>query len=177
MAARTLPTAKRLPLGRAQLRTIHHKPLELLADDDGSVTLGWVDVGVFYARFIGMFSLELSQQHNARVEAALERRSPLHYFADARALGGYDLDARSAFFLTVLAHRQQFKSVVLLTWTTLGITPIARSYVSTIGEPVEVLADEHVFEDRLLKVAPLARGKIDPNGWVLPPPPLPRAPR
>jgi hypothetical protein len=169
MAARTLPTAKRPPLGRAQLKTIHHKPLDLLADNDGSVTLGWVDVGVYYARFIGMLSFELSRQHNARVEAALERRSPMHYFADARALGGYDLDARSAFFLTVLAHRSQFKSVVLLTWSTLGITPVARSYASTVGEPLEILADAKTFEERLLDVAPLARGKIDPNGWVLPP--------
>jgi hypothetical protein len=175
MAARTLPTGRRRLLKGAQLKAIHHRPLELLADDEGSVTLGWVDVGVFYARFIGLLSMDLSQAHNERLEAALERRSPLHYFADARALGSYDLDARSAFLRTVLAHRSQFKSVVLLTWS-LGMTPTARAYASAAGEPVEILADELEFEARLLEVAPLARGKLDPNGWVLPPPST-RAPR
>jgi hypothetical protein len=168
MGTRNLSTGNKLPIASAQVRAIHHKPLELIADEEGSVTLGWVDVGVFYARFIGMFSVELSQQHNARLEAALERRSPLHYFADARALGGYDLEARSAFFRTVLVHRSRFKSYVVLTWP-LGLTPVAQSYLSTIGEPVQLLLDERAFEAKLLEVAPLARGKLDPNGWVLPP--------
>jgi hypothetical protein len=63
----------------------------------------------------------------------------------------------------------------MLTWSP-GITPVARAYASTIGEPVEVLADDLEFEGRLLEVAPLARGKLDPNGWLLPPV-LPRSTR
>lgn len=166
---------KRLPIGGGHLRAIHHRPLELIADHNGSVTLGWVDIGVFYARFIGALSMELSRHHNARVESALERHSSLHYFADGRALGSYDLAARSAFFRMLIANRSQFKSVVLLTWP-LGITPIARSYWSALGEPLQILADERAFEAQLLETAPLARGKIDPNGWVLPPA-VTRAPR
>jgi hypothetical protein len=168
MATRHLSAGKRPSIAGGQLRAIHHKPLELIADEDGSVTLGWVDVGVFYARFIGILSMELSQQHNARVEAALDRRSPLQYFADARALGGYDLEARGAFFRTVLANRNRFQSVVMLTWP-LGMTPVAQSYLSTVGEPLQILVDDRAFEAKLLAAAPLARGKIDPNGWVLPP--------
>lgn len=175
MAARTIPTGKRPAVGRGQLKAIHHKPLELIANEEGSVTLGWVDVGVYYARFIGTLSMDLSRQHNERVEAALARHSPLHYFADARALSTYDLDARSAFLRTVVAHRERFQSIVLLTWS-MGITPIARELASNFGEPLAILADEQEFEERLLQVAPLARAKLDPNGWVLPPAST-RAPR
>jgi hypothetical protein len=175
MGARTVQLGRRRIFREARLKAIYHKPLELLSDDDGSITLGWVDAGVFYARFIGVLSAGLSEKHNARLEAALERTSSLHYFADARALCSYDLAARSAFARMVLAHRSQFKSVVMLTWSP-GITPVTRAYASAIGEPVEVLADDLEFEGRLLDVAPLARGKLDPNGWLLPPV-LPRSTR
>src|SRR3954463_8088001 len=114
MTTRNLPTGKPLPLGAGQLRAIPPRPLDILADDHGSVTLGWVDVGVFYARFIGELSIELSRQHNARLETALERRPSIHYFADARALESYDLAARTAFFQMLLANRSQFVSIVLL---------------------------------------------------------------
>ena len=175
MSDRTLLTRKSGVFKDSGLKAIHHKPLELVADDEGSITLGWVDTGVFYVRFIGVLSANLSQSHTARLEAALDRTSSLHYFADARALCSYDLCARSAFLRTVLARRCQFKSVVLLTWTQ-GITPVTRAFAAAIGDPVDVLADEVDFEARLLEVAPLARTKLDPNGWLLPPN-QPRPPR
>jgi hypothetical protein len=158
-----------------QFKAIHHKPLELVADAEGSVTLGWVDVGVFYARFIGVFSSLLSDKHGALLEGALARTPSLHYFGDARAMSSYELGTRRAFLDMVVAHRGQFKSVVLLTWST-GITPVTRAFAAAAGEPpIDVLADEVEFEARLLAIAPLARGKLDPNGWVLPP--LPRSAR
>ncbi|HMJ55677.1 MAG TPA: hypothetical protein VK540_26560 [Polyangiaceae bacterium] len=175
MTARTLQIARRRIFKGSRLKAIYHKPLELVADEEGSITLGWVDAGVFYARFIGVLSAGLAERHTARLEAALERAPSLHYFADARALSSYDLGARSAFRRTVLAHRSQFKSLVLLTWSQ-GITPVARAFASALGEPVDVLADDLAFEGRLLDAAPLARGKLDPNGWLLPPL-LPRSAR
>jgi hypothetical protein len=176
MSARTLQTRKSgVFKGGSGLKAIHHKPLELIADDEGSVTMGWVDVGVFYARFIGVLSVSLSERHTASLESALDRSNSLHYFADARALCSYDLGARSAFLRTVLAHRSQFKSVVLLTWAQ-GITPVTRAFASALGDPVDVLASDVDFEGRLLDVAPLARTKLDPNGWLLPPN-QPRSPR
>jgi hypothetical protein len=168
MSARTLQTGKSGIFKGTGLKAIHHKPLELMADDEGSITLGWVDAGVFYARFIGVLSAALSTRHTARLESALERTPSLHYFADCRALCSYDLGARSAFLRTILAHRSQFTSVVILTWAQ-GITPVTRAFASAVGEPVDVLADEMDFETRLLEVAPLARAKLDPNGWLLPP--------
>jgi hypothetical protein len=172
MSTRTLHTGKGKSGKGPQFKAIHHKPLELVSDDEGSVTLGWVDAGVFYARFIGVLSSGLSEKHTSRLEAALGRTSALHYFADCRALSSYEIGARSAFLRTVLAHRSQFKSVVILTWS-LGITPVARAFAASIGEPVDVLADEIEFESRLLATAPLARTKLDPNGWLLPTPTRP----
>jgi hypothetical protein len=170
MSARTLQTGRAGTFKGAKLKAIYHKPLELLADDEGSITVGWVDAGVYYARFIGVLSVELSARHIALLDGALERTSTLRYFADGRALSSYDLGARSAFMRTVVAHRSQFKEVVLLTWA-LGITPVTRTFASALGEPVDILADELEFERRLLEAAPLARGKLDPNGWLLPPAP------
>ena len=168
MSDRTLQTRKSGVFKGSGLKAIHHKPLELIADDEGSITMGWVDAGVVYARFIGVLSSGLSERHTERLETALDRTSSLHYFADARALCSYDLGARSAFLRTVLAHRSQFTSVVLLTWAQ-GITPVTRAFASAIGDPIDVLANEADFEGRLLEVAPLARTKLDPNGWLLPP--------
>jgi hypothetical protein len=168
MSTRTLLTGKGNIFKGAKLKAIHHKPLELLADDEGSVTLGWVDAGVFYSRFVGVLSAPLAARHTEQLEAALERAGSLHFFSDGRALSSYDLGARGAFLRTVLAHRSQFKSVVMLTWS-LGITPVTRSFASALGEPVDILSDELEFERRLLETAPLARGKLDPNGWLLPP--------
>ena len=168
MATRTLHTGKFGISKGPRLKAIHHKPLELLADDEGSITLGWVDAGVFYARFIGVLSASLYARHTARLEAALERTESLHYFADGRALCSYDLGARGAFVRTVLAHRQQFQSVVMLVWSQ-GITPVTRAFASSMGDPIDITVDELDFERRLLDAAPLARGKLDPNGWLLPP--------
>ena len=148
-----------------QLKAIHHKPLDLIADNEGSITLGWVDAGVYYARFNGVLSAELSARHTARLESALERVQVLDYFSDGRALRTYDLAARRAFLDIVRAHRSQFRSIVMLTWSQ-GLTPAADSLVSALGRGAEVLADEDEFEAKLLAVAPLARGKLDPNGWM-----------
>jgi hypothetical protein len=175
MSTRTLQTGKGGTFKGPRLRAIHHRPLELMADEEGSITLGWVDAGVFYTRFIGVLSAGLSARHTARLEAALERTSSLHYFADCRALSSYDIGARGTFLRTVLTHRTQFQSVVILTWSQ-GITPVTRAFASSVGDPVDVLADDLAFERRLLEVAPLARGKLDPNGWLLPPA-LPRPAR
>src|SRR5689334_22676717 len=44
MSTRTLQARKGGLYKGAKLKAIHHKPLELVADDEGSISLGWVDV-------------------------------------------------------------------------------------------------------------------------------------
>jgi hypothetical protein len=166
MTARSFQFGKGAEKG-AHLKAIHHKPLELISDDEGSITLGWVDTGVYYARFIGVLCAELGAKHVERLQAALERSSSVHYFADARALGSYELAARGAFVRTLQQHRDRLQSVVLLTWSQ-GVTAHTDAMAAAIGGSVDILTDELEFERRLLDIAPMARAKLDPNGWLLP---------
>jgi hypothetical protein len=173
MTARSILLGKSAEKG-AHLKAIHHKPLELLADNEGSITVGWVDTGVYYARFIGTLCAELGARHVERLRSALERSSSVHYFADARALDTYELAARGEFVRTLRQHRDRLQSVVLLTWSQ-GVTVHTDAMAAAIGGRVDVLSDEMEFERRLLEIAPLSRAKLDPNGWLLPS--LPRSPR
>ena len=174
MTARSIQIGKGSPKG-AQLKAIHHKPLELISDDEGSITLGWVDAGVFYARFIGTLCAELGERHIERLRAALDRTSSMHYFADARALASYEITARGTWIRTLQEYRSRIQSVVLLTWPQ-GITIHTDAMAAAIGGQVDIFSDELDFESRLLEIAPLARAKLDPNGWLLPTT-LPRHPR
>lgn len=174
MTARSFHVGKG-PQKGSHLKAIHHKPLELIADDDGSITLGWVDTGVFYARFIGTLCADLGARHVERLRAALDRTSSMHYFADARALASYELAARGIWIRTLQEHRDRIASVTLLTWSQ-GITVHTEAIATAIGGKVHITPDELEFESRLLEIAPQARGKLDPNGWLLPTT-LPRHPR
>jgi len=72
-------------------------PLEMLADAAGSVTFGWADEGVYYARFSRCLSARLGEAFAGRLRAAVQAAPNVKYFADGRALESYDLMARSAF--------------------------------------------------------------------------------
>jgi hypothetical protein len=146
-------------------------PLEVLKDDEGSVTLGWVAHGVFYSRFAGALSAELGEAHVARLGESLRWASTLHYFSDASALSRYDLLARSAFTRLVLENRRKFSRLVMLTWST-GMTPSATAFAAAVGESVTLLTDPTVFERLLVAAAPLARQRIDNRPWVNEPNPI-----
>ncbi|MET0595457.1 MAG: hypothetical protein ABW133_22350, partial [Polyangiaceae bacterium] len=123
----------------------------------------------------GTLCADLGARHIERLRAALERSPSVHYFADARALASYELAARGVWVRTLQEHRDRIASVVLLTWSQ-GITVHTEAIATAIGGRVDILSDELEFEARLLEIAPLARAKLDPNGWLLPTT-LPRHPR
>jgi hypothetical protein len=164
MAPRSITPGKRRPPREPDTKATHQRPLEVIADPEGSVTVGWVGEGVFYARFVGVLSADLGARHAQRLQKALTQVPSLHYFADSSALRTFDLAARSCFARVVLAHRRQFASLVLLAWAG-GITASTRSFASAIGDPVVVLTDELEFEKALVRAAPLARQKLDPRTW------------
>src|SRR6478752_8890371 len=60
-------------------------PLEMLADASGSVSFGWADDGVFYARFARSLSARLGEAFAARLRAAVLAADAIKYFGDARA--------------------------------------------------------------------------------------------
>ncbi len=138
---------------------IRQGALEVMRDPGGTVTFGWVGKSVFYSRFEGCVSAELGTSHAARLQEVLLAVESLNYFLDASAMTTYDLLARSAFTRTVLAHRRKFTELVLLTWSE-GFSAVAAAMVSAIGEPIDILVDSIEFEQRLLRLAPLAKQRL-----------------
>jgi hypothetical protein len=132
-------------------------PLELLTDVAGSVTFGWADDSVYYARFSRCLSAKLGEAFADRLRASLPTSGCIKYFADGRELESYDLLARSAFVRVVSEHRKRFEQINLLTWS--GGQP-SPAFLAALGEPVFVARDEVDFESRLLAIAPRARTKL-----------------
>ena len=132
-------------------------PLEMLADVTGSVTFGWADEGVYYARFSRCLSAKLGAAFAARLRATVEAGASVKYFADARALESYDLLARSAFVRVVTEHRRKFAELNLLSWTDGEINP---AFVDALGQPLSITKNASDFEAHLMGTAPRARVKL-----------------
>jgi hypothetical protein len=132
-------------------------PLELLTDALGSVTFGWMDEGVYYARFSHCLSARLGEAFAARLRSAVQGSAPIKYYGDARALESYDLLARSAFVRVVSEHRRRFESITLLAWSGGEVSDVL---VRTLGQPTIVTSDAIDFETSLFATAPRARYKL-----------------
>lgn len=132
-------------------------PLEMLADVSGSVTFGWADDGVYYARFSRSLSAKLGAAFAARLRAAVENASAVKYFGDARALESYDLLARSAFVRVVSEHRRKFAELNVLSWAD---GEINSAFVDSLGQPLSITKNPVVFEAHLIATAPRARIKL-----------------
>jgi hypothetical protein len=142
----------------------HRSAFEVLSDDHGSVTLGWVAEDVFYTRFSGGLSAPIGMAHAARLRDLLAGVSSLSYFADSSTLSHYELLARSAFARLILENRRKFSALVMLTWSA-GATHAGDAFAAAVGEPITLLTDAREFEQRLLAVAPLAKQRLDPRMW------------
>jgi hypothetical protein len=140
------------------------KPLtiERMRDGEGTVHVGWAGDAVVYARVEGGLSADLGARFAAHVEKLVVGVSGVHYFADGSRMTRYDLLARSAFVRVALANRRRFESFTFLIWPD-GVSPAARAFSSAIGGNVELCHELGEFEQRLLRHAPLARYRIDPN--------------
>jgi hypothetical protein len=133
--------------------TLNRDPLEILADAVGSVTFGWADHAVFYARFSRSLSGRTGEAFAARLRGTARLGLRFKYFADARALESYDLLARSAFVRVVNEHRRVFEQIHILAWD----GEVSPAFVSALGPHVHVTRDPIEFQSRLLAVAPSAR--------------------
>jgi hypothetical protein len=132
-------------------------PLEMLADASGSVSFGWADEGVYYARFARSLSARLGEAFAARLRSALLATERIQYFGDARAVESYDLVARSAFVRVVAEHRSKFQQLNLLWWDG---EDMGGACIASLGQPLYITRDVIDFESRLLEVAPRARSKL-----------------
>ena len=144
---------------------MHHSvPFEVLEDDEGSVAVGWAGTSVIYAMVDGGLTAKLGGRYASHVEEMVRGKTGIQYFADAAMMTRYDLLARSAFVRMGLANRRCFDAFTFLTWPD-AVSPAAKAFAGALGENVTmctVLAD---FEGRLLRMAPLARQRINPANW------------
>jgi hypothetical protein len=135
----------------------HPEPLEMLADAVGSVSFGWADQDVFYARFSHTLSARTGKAFAARLNSTARMGKRFKYFADAYSLESYDLLARSAFVRVVNEHRRLFEQINILAWQDGEVSP---ALLSSLGGPVNVTDDPIEFEARLLGAAPRARSVL-----------------
>jgi hypothetical protein len=140
-------------------------PLELLTDATGSVTFGWADDGVFFARFTRSLSARVGEAFAARLRASLPATGTIKYFADGRSLESYDLLARSAIVRVMSEHRRQFEQIHLLAWAG---GELNHSFLSALGDSVLLSRDDVDFETRLIRAAPRARAKLAAHGDARP---------
>lgn len=136
-------------------------PFETLRDADGLAIVGWAGASVIHSRIEGAMSAELGARFAAHVQRLVGNGAGVHYFADVSGLTRYDLLARSAFVRMALANRRRFQSFTFLAWAG-GISSTARAFAEALGENTEIVLDSEDFERRLLRVAPLARHRLDP---------------
>lgn len=132
-------------------------PFELLADAGGSVTFGWADERVYYARFSRSLSARLGETFAERLRAAAKGVDRLEYFADARDLESYDLLARGALTHAIGEQRPKFEQITVLWWNGAEPNPSA---VAAIGEPLYVTRDALDFERRFAASAPRASTRL-----------------
>lgn len=132
-------------------------PLELLADAAGSVTFGWADEGVYYARFCRSLSARLGETFAARLSAAVASVTSLSFFADASELESYDLTARSAALRVLEGQQIKLERIEVLWWDGSEPSPAVRA---SLGAPLRVTLDAAEFEARLMAHAPHARRKL-----------------
>ena len=132
-------------------------PLELLTDASGSITFGWMEEGVYYARFSHCLSARLGEAFAARLRAAVLSSAAVKYYGDGRALESYDLLARSAFVRVVNEHRRRFASITVLSWDGGEVCDVL---VSALGQPTIVTKDPIDFETSLFATSPRARTKL-----------------
>jgi hypothetical protein len=141
--------------------------MRTLADEEGSVAVGWIGESVLYARLTGALSAELGAAYAKEIGTLVAKASAVHLFGDMTALTRYDLLARSAFVRVVLANRQRFGSLTMLTWAE-GVSRGARMVMETLGPGTTVLTERSEFDSRLLLAAPLARKVLDAKAVALP---------
>jgi hypothetical protein len=137
-------------------------PFDTLRDVAGQVTVGWAGDSVVHSRMDGALSADLGRRFAAHVQRMVEGCSQVHYFSDGSCVTSYDLLARSAFVRMALAKRRHFASFTFLLWP-VGVTEATRAFATALGEGTQLCVEAEDFERRLMRVAPLAKHRLEPT--------------
>lgn len=141
------------------MKLLNQTALEVIRDQAGAVTLGWVGERVYYARFVGDLSASVGHAHLARLGEAVAGVSSFAYFSDASALSSYDVLVRSKFLRFMLEHRAKFSSIVMLARSG-GVTPAVDGVAAAVSGSITLVPDVTQFEKLLGHAAPVAKQRL-----------------
>jgi hypothetical protein len=126
--------------------------LRMLEDRQGAIAYGYVAPRVLYARFVGCLSAELGLAFVDELESVAGEVVSLAYFADTSALREYHPRASSRFKAFIIAQRQRFASIVMLTSAVRG-GPAWQALSEAAGDAAELVYEPLDFERALCNVA------------------------
>src|SRR6478752_7326208 len=126
--------------------------LRMLEDRQGAIAYGYVAPRVLYARFVGCLSAELGVTFVDELAGVACEVASLAYFADASALRGYHPLAGVRFKAFIVAPRQRFAAITMLTSEVRG-GAAWRALSEAAGDAAELVYEPLEFERALCNVA------------------------
>jgi hypothetical protein len=135
---------------------------EGLSDPHGSVLLGWVEPGVFYARFQKTISADLGVRFAARFRSLIGDNVCVRYFTDSSQVVSYDLQAMAAVVDAALSLKRHFQLIVARPWQ--GTVGEKAMKFAAAFQCMEYVISEEEFNARLCAVAPTSSHQILQTG-------------
>jgi hypothetical protein len=142
-----------------------NRPLQVLADNLGTVVAGFLSANVYYIRFIDHVSTGLGIRSGSHLRRELADATEVTCFFDVASAERVDFAARSAIIRALLVNRRRLVKVTTLTTPGLNATKV-RSLLAVLGNISLVIDSAAVFQAEMLEAAPFAQGKLLPNRWV-----------
>lgn len=148
--------------------------LSILEDRDGAIAHGMLAPRVFYSRFVGLLSPELSDRFVTELDLAFRTAPasvsvsvsivppPPHLAAclmDLSALQGCSAYGRSRILGFFRAERSRFSTLVILETPERSVLG-ARDLFTGLGEPGVVHADPQELDRAISNLAPARRGLL-----------------
>jgi hypothetical protein len=131
---------------------------EGLSDPHGSVLLGWVEPGVFYARFEQTISAELGVRFAARFTSLIGDSVCVRYFTDSSRVVSYDMQAMAAVVDAALTMKRHFQLIVARPWQ--GVVGERALRFAAAFQCMEYVTSEEAFDARLRAAAPTSSHQI-----------------
>jgi hypothetical protein len=139
--------------------------LSMLEDRDGAIAHGMLAPRVFYSRFVGLLSAELSDRFLSQLDLAFHAAvapaatAPAACLMDLSALQSCSAYARARLHGYLRAERSRFATLAILERPERSVLG-ARDLFAELGEPGVVHADPQEFDRALSNLAPAPRGLL-----------------
>ena len=142
-----------------------NNPLNMVADLQGSVVMGFVSKDIFYLRFIGHVAAPLGAKCAALLRKQLAAQAVQGIFCDAEPAYSIDLSARSEVVRAFLDNRRHLESMATLVGTP-AVAPTLRA-IATVLDCLAVIAETpDDFHTMLIRAAPYAQARLPRDTWA-----------